>query len=623
QIDFLPGIVPEPAGRLRGLSTAGAGAGTVSHGRRASTVVRDEHTGATTLVKDRANGSLGEPAASGSLFGRDETGIRQRLRQHLAEHHQRTHSRAAYTGALDDGTGDGSAATADVLLQLEEGARELARVILTFDRYLRKVERFYGDESAGDTPAHARGSANAMRAAADARLIAHAKGMVAALAVFLQVIDDFDTFGVAVVATAIGDDEGSAEHGPAALVTTSLEAMRGARMLVSEHTGLLVASAQDFAELAQRLSGGAPEPLDDPELPASDAESSLIAPPLPERILHVLVQVGESLQALNHTTMALHIAAKRVVEACDVCDLRVLWLRVARLNVPANALASVPVGPVSGDAVRLAQGSPHMLAFRRSISLPHLRRALLEEHASPISEPDRHRPRADTVDAADHLALQMSRRVDSGDSESASPDSQQANAAARDARAKDKLSRFFGDDAAGAAYRKAKRPSQLSDITIPSIGGGSASSVKTPTRATGVFGEEPSGAAASTISSRASAKMSAGGGLASPATASAADQIPWYLAYDSSPSDLLLSAEGQVKGSTLPALIERLVAHDVSDPNFVSTFLLTYRSFTTTPELFEGLFRRFLIQAPPGLTEAELADWTERKQKPVRLRVFN
>ncbi|PIA19481.1 ras GEF [Coemansia reversa NRRL 1564] len=86
---------------------------------------------------------------------------------------------------------------------------------------------------------------------------------------------------------------------------------------------------------------------------------------------------------------------------------------------------------------------------------------------------------------------------------------------------------------------------------------------------------------------------------------------------------MILSSDGQVKGSTLSALVERLVAHDVSDPNFVSTFLLTYHSFTSTPELFECMFRRFLILPPAGLSDPELAEWTERKLKPVRLRVYN
>ncbi|KAF9925008.1 hypothetical protein FBU30_005142 [Linnemannia zychae] len=97
----------------------------------------------------------------------------------------------------------------------------------------------------------------------------------------------------------------------------------------------------------------------------------------------------------------------------------------------------------------------------------------------------------------------------------------------------------------------------------------------------------------------------------------------WFLSYDYQQSDLVLNAEGQVKGGTLPALIERLTLHDGLDSNFIATFLLTYRSFTTTKELFTYLFHRFTIQPPMGLDPEELEIWTEKKLTPIRLRVFN
>ncbi|KAG0052376.1 hypothetical protein BGZ83_002670 [Gryganskiella cystojenkinii] len=97
----------------------------------------------------------------------------------------------------------------------------------------------------------------------------------------------------------------------------------------------------------------------------------------------------------------------------------------------------------------------------------------------------------------------------------------------------------------------------------------------------------------------------------------------WFLNYDYPQSDLVLNAEGQVKGGTLPALIERLTLHDGLDSNFIATFLLTYRSFTTTKDLFSYLFQRFTIQPPMGLDPEELEIWTEKKLTPIRLRVFN
>ncbi|KAH7056774.1 ras guanine nucleotide exchange factor domain-containing protein [Linnemannia elongata] len=97
----------------------------------------------------------------------------------------------------------------------------------------------------------------------------------------------------------------------------------------------------------------------------------------------------------------------------------------------------------------------------------------------------------------------------------------------------------------------------------------------------------------------------------------------WFLGYDYQQTDLVLNAEGGVKGGTLPALIERLTLHDGLDSNFIATFLLTYRSFTSTKELFTYLFHRFTIQPPMGLDPEELEIWTEKKLTPIRLRVFN
>ncbi|KAK9721912.1 hypothetical protein K7432_003034 [Basidiobolus ranarum] len=96
-----------------------------------------------------------------------------------------------------------------------------------------------------------------------------------------------------------------------------------------------------------------------------------------------------------------------------------------------------------------------------------------------------------------------------------------------------------------------------------------------------------------------------------------------YLEYDYAPNDIVFNMEGQVKGGTLMALVERLTLHDLLDSTFIATFLLTYRSFTTTEDLFGLLFERFDIQPPPGLTPEEHEIWTEKKLVPIRLRVFN
>ncbi|KAG0219916.1 hypothetical protein BGX33_011390, partial [Mortierella sp. NVP41] len=108
-----------------------------------------------------------------------------------------------------------------------------------------------------------------------------------------------------------------------------------------------------------------------------------------------------------------------------------------------------------------------------------------------------------------------------------------------------------------------------------------------------------------------------------PASKAKAQEQPWYLGHDYSQADISFNMEGHVRGGTLPALVERLTLHDGPQANFVANFMLTYRSFATTEELFALLFRRFTISPPAGLDDAEMEEWTERKLTPIRLRVFN
>jgi len=147
-------------------------------------------------------------------------------------------------------------------------------------------------------------------------------------------------------------------------------------------------------------------------------------------------------------------------------------------------------------------------------------------------------------------------------------------------RPDDKLKKFFGEDAAAAAKRR--------DTTI---------------------------GPASTMSSMPSA-------IGAPSNL-AASEIPWYLGYDYTPNDIVFNMEGQVKGGTLTALVERLTLHDFLDSKFINTFLLTYRSFCTTDEWFDLLVQRYNLSPPAGLTPEEVDLWNDKKLKLVRLRVFN
>jgi len=100
---------------------------------------------------------------------------------------------------------------------------------------------------------------------------------------------------------------------------------------------------------------------------------------------------------------------------------------------------------------------------------------------------------------------------------------------------------------------------------------------------------------------------------------------PWYLRLDHR-GEIMLDTKfepAQVRGGTLASLVEQLTRHDRLDPVFNSTFLLTYRSFTTASELFEMLIQRWRIQPPMGLMGVEMEAWTNFKQKPIRFRVVN
>jgi son of sevenless-like protein len=110
-----------------------------------------------------------------------------------------------------------------------------------------------------------------------------------------------------------------------------------------------------------------------------------------------------------------------------------------------------------------------------------------------------------------------------------------------------------------------------------------------------------------------------------PATPKESEETPEYLrldheaeiAYDNKVEPPIL------RGGTLTALVEQLTRHDRLDSPFNNTFLLTYRSFTTAPELFDLLVKRWTLQPPYGLADDELQHWIDQKQKPIRFRVVN
>ncbi|RKO96559.1 hypothetical protein CAUPRSCDRAFT_11749 [Caulochytrium protostelioides] len=99
----------------------------------------------------------------------------------------------------------------------------------------------------------------------------------------------------------------------------------------------------------------------------------------------------------------------------------------------------------------------------------------------------------------------------------------------------------------------------------------------------------------------------------------------WFLGYDAPTTDISMNMEGQVRGGTLEALVERLTVHDqLVDPSYTNTFFLMMHQFTPSPgQVLRLLIGRYNLVCPAALTADEAAIWREQKLVPVRLRVYN
>ncbi|KAH9889834.1 ras GEF [Cubamyces lactineus] len=100
--------------------------------------------------------------------------------------------------------------------------------------------------------------------------------------------------------------------------------------------------------------------------------------------------------------------------------------------------------------------------------------------------------------------------------------------------------------------------------------------------------------------------------------------LPWTYPHDHAPEDVAYNSDGQLVGATLEALVERMTPHDsLVEPPFAAVFFMTFRLFTTPAALLDAVITRYNILPPPGLGDADLRLWQQRKGLPVRLRVSN
>lgn len=97
---------------------------------------------------------------------------------------------------------------------------------------------------------------------------------------------------------------------------------------------------------------------------------------------------------------------------------------------------------------------------------------------------------------------------------------------------------------------------------------------------------------------------------------------PWFLRSEHEDS-LIYDSRGKIKGGTKEALIEHLTSHEVIDPSFNVTLLITFRSIITTKELLYALVYRYNSYPPEGLSYDEYNIWIEKKLSPIKSRVVN
>jgi hypothetical protein len=85
-------------------------------------------------------------------------------------------------------------------------------------------------------------------------------------------------------------------------------------------------------------------------------------------------------------------------------------------------------------------------------------------------------------------------------------------------------------------------------------------------------------------------------------------------------ADVLYYSNGLVKGGTLQGFVERITTHMDSDMPFTHQFLLTYRAFASSIELWSELRNRLLLSIPEDLDPETLSIFLNETYRPVVLK---